>query len=270
MLAAACCSSSSGRSPTRSSTSRRTRTPCRRWSRSSRSRRVERRGDGAIRHRPARDRPVGHAGPRAHPVAVLSASPTSSATSTGRPSTTTLGRRSSTASSSSSCRRAAGAALAVERHRRGVPLPRRRQGLHAQGLEDRGGLDPRAPVQAGAGRHRRHELRRRDQAVPREVDPFRLRGHGVTLGQLTSAIQNSNQNVGGHRLFMGEQSYDVRGIGLLGSRNRAARHREHRRRRAEGDPGSRQGRGRHRHRQRAAPRDRRLRRRTPTSCRASS
>ena len=51
-----------------------------------------------------------------------------------------------------------------------------------------------------------------------EVDPYRLRGHGVTLGQLTNAIQNANQNVGGQRLFMGEQSYDVRGIGLLGSR----------------------------------------------------
>ncbi len=52
-----------------------------------------------------------------------------------------------------------------------------------------------------------------------EVDPYRLRGHGVTLGQLTNAIQNANQNVGGQRLFMGEQSYDVRGIGLLGSRD---------------------------------------------------
>jgi cobalt-zinc-cadmium resistance protein CzcA len=51
-----------------------------------------------------------------------------------------------------------------------------------------------------------------------EVDPYRLRGHGVSLSQLTSAIQNANQNVGGDRLFMGEQSYDVRGIGLLGSR----------------------------------------------------
>jgi cobalt-zinc-cadmium resistance protein CzcA len=51
-----------------------------------------------------------------------------------------------------------------------------------------------------------------------EVDPHRLRGHGATLAQLTNAIQNANQNVGGQRLFMGEQSYDVRGIGLLGSR----------------------------------------------------
>jgi cobalt-zinc-cadmium resistance protein CzcA len=56
-----------------------------------------------------------------------------------------------------------------------------------------------------------------------EVDPYRLRGHAVTLGQLTSAVQNANQNVGGDRLFMGEQSYDVRGIGLLGSRESPTR-----------------------------------------------
>jgi cobalt-zinc-cadmium resistance protein CzcA len=52
-----------------------------------------------------------------------------------------------------------------------------------------------------------------------EVDPYRLRGHAVTLGQLTASITNANQNVGGDRLFMGEQSYDVRGIGLLGARS---------------------------------------------------
>jgi heavy metal efflux system protein len=51
-----------------------------------------------------------------------------------------------------------------------------------------------------------------------EVDPYRLRGHTVSLSQLTNAIQNANQNVGGQRLFMGEQSYDVRGLGLLGTR----------------------------------------------------
>ncbi len=50
-----------------------------------------------------------------------------------------------------------------------------------------------------------------------EIDPYRLRGHGLTLGQLTTAIGNSNQNVGGQRLTLGEQSYDVRGIGLIQS-----------------------------------------------------
>jgi cobalt-zinc-cadmium resistance protein CzcA len=48
------------------------------------------------------------------------------------------------------------------------------------------------------------------------VDPYRLRGHGVTLQQLIQAVQNANQNVGGQRMSMGEQSFDVRGIGLLG------------------------------------------------------
>jgi cobalt-zinc-cadmium resistance protein CzcA len=52
-----------------------------------------------------------------------------------------------------------------------------------------------------------------------EVDPYRLRGHAVTLPNVISSIQNANQNVGGQRLFMGEQSYDVRGVGLLGARN---------------------------------------------------
>jgi cobalt-zinc-cadmium resistance protein CzcA len=51
-----------------------------------------------------------------------------------------------------------------------------------------------------------------------EIDPYRLRGHGVALPAVMSAVQNANQNVGGQRLFMGEQSYDVRGIGLLGAR----------------------------------------------------
>ncbi len=57
-----------------------------------------------------------------------------------------------------------------------------------------------------------------------EVDPYRLRGYGLTLSQLTSAIQNANQNVGGNRLFVGEQSYDIRGIGLIGARPTAHLH----------------------------------------------
>ena len=48
------------------------------------------------------------------------------------------------------------------------------------------------------------------------VDPYRLRGHAVTLQQLITAVQNANQNVGGQRLAMGEQSFDVRGIGSRG------------------------------------------------------
>ena len=50
-----------------------------------------------------------------------------------------------------------------------------------------------------------------------DVDPYRLRGLNVSLAQLQSAITNANQNVGGQRITLGEQSFDVRGIGLIGS-----------------------------------------------------
>jgi heavy metal efflux system protein len=47
------------------------------------------------------------------------------------------------------------------------------------------------------------------------ADPYRLKAHGVTLSQMTTAIANANINVGGDRLQQGEQSFDVRGIGLI-------------------------------------------------------
>ncbi len=47
------------------------------------------------------------------------------------------------------------------------------------------------------------------------VDPFRLTGQGVTLGQLEASIQNANQNVGGQRVTIGEQAFNVRGLGLI-------------------------------------------------------
>ena len=50
-----------------------------------------------------------------------------------------------------------------------------------------------------------------------DVDPYRLRGFNVSLAQLQSAITNANENVGGQRLTLGEQSFDVRGIGLIRS-----------------------------------------------------
>jgi len=50
-----------------------------------------------------------------------------------------------------------------------------------------------------------------------DVDPIRLRGHNATLQQLTQALTQSNQDVGGQRLTLGEQSYDVRALGLLRS-----------------------------------------------------
>jgi cobalt-zinc-cadmium resistance protein CzcA len=50
-----------------------------------------------------------------------------------------------------------------------------------------------------------------------DVDPYRLRGHNVSLTALINAISNANLNVGGQRLAIGEQSFNVRGVGLIKS-----------------------------------------------------
>jgi cobalt-zinc-cadmium resistance protein CzcA len=48
-----------------------------------------------------------------------------------------------------------------------------------------------------------------------DVDPYRLRGQNVTLAQVMDAITKGNKNVGGQRLVQGEQSFNVRGVGLI-------------------------------------------------------
>ncbi|HTR49521.1 MAG TPA: CusA/CzcA family heavy metal efflux RND transporter [Kofleriaceae bacterium] len=55
-----------------------------------------------------------------------------------------------------------------------------------------------------------------------EVDPNRLKARGVTLQQVTAAIANANQNVGGQRIEMGEQAFTVRGVGLIGANSEPA------------------------------------------------
>ncbi|HTY53872.1 MAG TPA: efflux RND transporter permease subunit, partial [Candidatus Binataceae bacterium] len=48
-----------------------------------------------------------------------------------------------------------------------------------------------------------------------EVDPQKLNHYQVPLSQVISAIQNSNTNSGGSYLNVGEQAFDVRGLGLI-------------------------------------------------------
>jgi len=50
-----------------------------------------------------------------------------------------------------------------------------------------------------------------------EVDLQKLEAYGVTLPQVISAIGNANVNVGGRTINMGQQSVNVRGIGLMDS-----------------------------------------------------
>jgi cobalt-zinc-cadmium resistance protein CzcA len=52
-----------------------------------------------------------------------------------------------------------------------------------------------------------------------DVDPHRLKAEGVTLQQVTQALANGNQNVGGQRIELGEQAFNVRGIGLIGGKH---------------------------------------------------
>ena len=50
-----------------------------------------------------------------------------------------------------------------------------------------------------------------------EVDLNRMIGFGLTLPQVINAISSSNSNVGGRTITIGEQSVNVRGLGLIGS-----------------------------------------------------
>src|SRR5438105_293738 len=50
-----------------------------------------------------------------------------------------------------------------------------------------------------------------------EVDLNRMMAYGVTLPQIMNAISQSNTNVGGRTIAMGEQSVTVRGLGVITS-----------------------------------------------------
>ena len=50
-----------------------------------------------------------------------------------------------------------------------------------------------------------------------EIDLDRMRAYGMTLPQIIAAISASNANVGGRTISLGEQSVNVRGIGVIGN-----------------------------------------------------
>jgi cobalt-zinc-cadmium resistance protein CzcA len=51
-----------------------------------------------------------------------------------------------------------------------------------------------------------------------DLDPTKLTHYAIPLSQVIAAIQNSNTNSGGSYLNVGQQAFDVRGIGLIHSR----------------------------------------------------
>ena len=50
-----------------------------------------------------------------------------------------------------------------------------------------------------------------------DLDPAKLTHYAIALSQVIAAIQNSNTNSGGSYLNVGQQAFDVRGLGLIHS-----------------------------------------------------
>ncbi|HBZ70607.1 MAG TPA: CusA/CzcA family heavy metal efflux RND transporter [Deltaproteobacteria bacterium] len=48
-----------------------------------------------------------------------------------------------------------------------------------------------------------------------EVDPRKLEGYGITVPQVLTALGNANINVGGREIRVGQQSINIRGVGLI-------------------------------------------------------
>jgi cobalt-zinc-cadmium resistance protein CzcA len=48
-----------------------------------------------------------------------------------------------------------------------------------------------------------------------EIDPVQLQRYGIGLSDVTTAITNNSANAGGSRISRGEQSYVIRGIGMV-------------------------------------------------------
>src|SRR5580698_6168310 len=48
-----------------------------------------------------------------------------------------------------------------------------------------------------------------------EVDPHKLEAYSVTVPQILTALGNANINVGGREILIGQQSVNIRGVGLI-------------------------------------------------------
>ena len=48
-----------------------------------------------------------------------------------------------------------------------------------------------------------------------EVDPHKLEAYGITVPQVLQALGNANLNVGGREIRVGQQSINIRGVGLI-------------------------------------------------------
>ena len=51
-----------------------------------------------------------------------------------------------------------------------------------------------------------------------EADLHKLEAYSLTMSQLLGALGNSNINVGGREITVGQQSVNIRGVGLIDER----------------------------------------------------
>ena len=79
------------------------------------------------------------------------------------------------------------------------------------------GLGRGAALAHRAGCCRRLVLGGKTKEFQAEIDLNKMMSYGLTLPQIITAISVSNSNVGGRTIALGEQSVNVRGIGVIGS-----------------------------------------------------
>jgi len=48
-----------------------------------------------------------------------------------------------------------------------------------------------------------------------DIDPHKMEGYGITMPQVLTALGNANVNVGGREIRIGQQSVNIRGVGLI-------------------------------------------------------
>ena len=82
-------------------------------------------------------------------------------------------------------------------------------------LRTRAGLRRHAPSADDSRRGADQRLGRHDQAIRRRRRSAKLEAYNVTIPQLITALGNANINVGGREITIGQQSVNIRGVGLI-------------------------------------------------------
>ena len=100
--------------------------------------------------------------------------------------------------------------------RRNLSLPGRRAAAlrHYKPAHD-AGLDCRAPAVDDSRHWRGQQLGRADQGIPGRGRSAQTRGLQRTVPQILTALGNANINVGGREISIGQQSINIRGVGLI-------------------------------------------------------